>query len=439
MNLVVNLAFYLSVLAAALAGLTMAAQLVVNLPMVGAALCLAPATWIWGGRWDFNVVQVAGFNVYFSDLVAVVLIVAALIQLDTIGDWAWPLGAITILCGLSLVQGMAIFGDATAVNEARGSVYLIAAAWWAVTVDWSQQDTGKAALVAGWFFVAIALVHLLLYGFTTVNNKIIEGSAEDASHRMLNSTQALLLALCAATVIFDRNRRGSAVMPVSAAVFTLVIIMAQNRSVWSALIGGFLTVFLLSPDSGRRRRAFVPLALAGLVAVLVFSGILGGSIGAKLAIAGTDTGTWNWRLMSWQQLLDSWLSAPPLSVAFGEPFGQGFARLINGYITAVSAHSWYVELLLRFGVVGTLLWVIIVVRAMARARKANMAALFFGAALLCYSAVYVLPWNVAPWLGILLTVQGSVPLMGGTVEGECRRPSRPQPVQARSATARRVR
>jgi hypothetical protein len=406
MNLAVDLVFYLLVLAGALAGLIMAAHLVVNVPLVGAALCLAPAIWIYGGGWDVTVAEVASFSVYASDLVAVVLIVAALMQLDAFGDWAWPLAGITALLGLSLLQGLMFFGEAAAINEARSSLYLMAAVWWAVTVDWTKQDTGKAALVAGWCFVALALIHLSLYGFRTVNSTL-DGVSEDASLRMLNANQALILALCAATVIFDRNRRRDAVMLASAAVFTLVVIAAQNRSVWIALLGGFLAVFLLSPNPVRRRRALGPLVLGGLVAVLVLSGSIEGAIGTRLNTAATATVTWDWRVQSWQQLLSPWLNSSSLSIAFGEPFGQGLARVINNRTISVSAHSWYVEMPLRIGVIGLLLWLKLIVLGMAHARKVNTAALFYGAAFLCFSVAYVLPWHIAPWLGILLTVKDS--------------------------------
>jgi hypothetical protein len=212
--------------------------------------------------------------------------------------------------------------------------------------------------------------------------------------------------LCTATVIFDQNRRRDAVVRVSAVVFTLVVIAAQSRSVWVALIGGFMAVFLLSPNSNRRRQALGPLALGGFLAVLTLFGIIGGSIGTKLALAGTSTSTWIWRVESWQQLLAPWLSAPQISVILGEPFGKGLARVINGGTITVSAHSWYVELPLRVGVIGLLLWLILIVRGMAHARKVNTAALFYGTALLCFATAYVLPWNVAPWLGILLTCRG---------------------------------
>ncbi len=402
MNLVFNLAFGLLLLAAALASLTMAAQLVANKPMVGAALCLAPATWIYGGLGDIAATEVAGLSFYASDLIAGVLIIAALIQFDAFGDWAWPLAGITFLIGLSLVQGVALFGAAAAVNDARSSIYLVAAVWWAVTVDWSKQDVGRAALVAGWLFVALAFLHLFLYGFATVNGTGDESSV-DASYRMLNSSQALVLALCTATVIFDRNRRRLA----SAVIFMVVLIAAQNRSVWVALIGGFMAVALLSADSDRRRAALTPLALGGLVVALVLAGTLGGSIGSKLTTAGTDTVTWAWRVQGWEILLDSWLSGPLAGILLGVPFGSGLERVVDGLTWTVGAHSWYVELLLKVGAIGMLLWITLIVRGIARARKTDVAALFYGAALLCFSVAYDLPQYVAPWLGVLLTVQGS--------------------------------
>lgn len=393
-------------IAAALVGGLLLALLVVGTPMIGVALCLAPAMWIYGGNWDLTIGQVAGFNVYASDLITVVLVLAALMRLDKFGGrglaWAW--GGIVSLLGLALLQGVAIFGVSAAINEARAAIYLVGAVTWALTVDWAKQDVVKASLILGWMFVVLAAFHLFLYGFGTVDTAV--RSSDDAK-RVLNSTQALLLALCTSALIFGDDRERRLLMRVSAGIFTAVIVAAQNRSVWVAILGGLAAVLILSVHASRRVQALGVLMLAGVGAVFIAIGSSAGSVASKITNAASDTETWNWRVQSWQELLTSWLGRGPIGVAIGEPFGGGFSRLVYGHVTTVSAHSWYVELLLRSGVFGVSLWVVLIVRGMARARGSNLAALFCGAAFLCFSVAYVLPWNVAPWLGILLTAQGT--------------------------------
>lgn len=401
-----NPVFELLSIVTALVGVVVLAQLVVGTPMIGVALCLAPATWIYGGRWDLVVGQVADFNVYASDLIAVVLSLAALMRLDTFGGrglaWAWA--GIVALLGFAVAQGVAIFGTASAINEARTSIYLVAAVSWALTVDWAKQDFVKAALAFGWIFVALAMAHLMLFGFGTVD---YEGSTTGDAKRVLNSAQALALALCASALFFGNDRRRRPLVRFSAVVFTVVIIAAQNRSVWIAIIIGFCAVLALGADAGRRQRALGALMLLGLGAVFVLADPLGDSVTSRLTTAGTATATLDWRVQSWQQLLESWLNLGPVSMGVGEPFGGGLARIVDGHLTEVSAHSWYVELLLRSGLLGVLLWVTLIVRGMVRARRASTVALFCGAAVLSFSAFYVLPWNVAPWVGLLLTAQGA--------------------------------
>ncbi len=406
-----------------LVGVIVLAQLVVGNPMIGVALCLAPATWIYGGRWDLTLGQVADFNVYASDLIAVVLVLAALMRPGKLGGrgWTWAWGGIIALLGLAVVQGIAVFGTSAAINEARTSIYLVAAVSWSLTTDWVNQDLVKAGLVFGWIFVALATVHLLLYGFGTVD---YEGRTAEDAKRILNSTQALVLALCASAVFFENDRKRRFVVRFSAVVFTVVIIAAQNRSVWIAIIGGFIAVFVLGTDAGRRQRASGALMLLGLGAVFVFIDPMGDSVTSKLTTAGTATGSLGWRVQSWQQLLESWLNLGLVQMAVGEPFGGGVARLVDGRVTEVSAHSWYVELMLRTGAVGTLLWVSLLVRGTLRARRANTTALFCGAALLCFSAFYVLPWNVAPWVGILLIAGGITQGSPVSSLGHARRPAR---------------
>ena len=102
-----------------------------------------------------------------------------------------------------------------------------------------------------------------------------------------------------------------------------------------------------------RRRAVAMVVGAVLVTVAAYVA-LGGTRGEEpVARSAVGTGTLDWRIQGWSELL-SGLSNGPAQWLVGEPLGSGFAREVQGSEVQAEPHNFYVTTLLRTGVVGLL-------------------------------------------------------------------------------------
>jgi hypothetical protein len=61
-----------------------------------------------------------------------------------------------------------------------------------------------------------------------------------------------------------------------------------------------------------------------------------------------------WRFQTARELLQQWIGGGPLVHLFGKPFGSGYERYLEdlGHVTNYSPHNFYVEALLRVGLLG---------------------------------------------------------------------------------------
>jgi O-antigen ligase len=69
--------------------------------------------------------------------------------------------------------------------------------------------------------------------------------------------------------------------------------------------------------------------------------------------------------------MDGWLSASPSVWLFGFPFGKGYARMHFGVMVDFAPHNFYVDLLLRVGIVGMLLWILPTVMVIVHSLRAR--------------------------------------------------------------------
>jgi O-antigen ligase len=75
-------------------------------------------------------------------------------------------------------------------------------------------------------------------------------------------------------------------------------------------------------------------------------------------------------MIGWQELLTDFArSAGPENWLLGKPYGSGYERIVLGRLQEFSPHNYYVQLLLRLGSVGLLLflWVHVALRQRMRA------------------------------------------------------------------------
>jgi hypothetical protein len=140
-----------------------------------------------------------------------------------------------------------------------------------------------------------------------------------------------------------------------ALLLVVCVILLQHRTVWAATAAVAVMYWVLpSSRAGRRIVVAVVGTLVGCLTVVCFGLGTFGSVGSKLAVSFAETqeahSTFTWRVLGWQKLLSA-----PRSWAewlFGAPFGAGYARVVEGGLTTVSPHNYYVHVALRLGLVG---------------------------------------------------------------------------------------
>jgi len=152
----------------------------------------------------------------------------------------------------------------------------------------------------------------------------------------------------------------------------LTIVVLQHRSVWVASLIPML--WLLWRVRADRQQQSVGPAVAVVVAVVVVAGVLGSGrfTGVTESVTeqaeratSTQSGTFVSRAEGWRALMQQWVAGGPKVWALGNPYGSGFARhqgaTWGGVEVTYAPHNYYVSLLMRVGLVGTvavglLLW-----------------------------------------------------------------------------------
>jgi O-antigen ligase len=145
-----------------------------------------------------------------------------------------------------------------------------------------------------------------------------------------------------------------------AAIAGVALIVAQQRTVWVAAIAVGLIGFAAWSKRRLREAESVVFGATGLVILAIPAAVwlLSRSSTIRLSVAETtqSQSTLQWRITSWRELIASHHSTANLVI--GEPAGTSWSRAVfGGATTDVSAHSSFVEALLRFGIPGLVLFV----------------------------------------------------------------------------------
>jgi hypothetical protein len=116
--------------------------------------------------------------------------------------------------------------------------------------------------------------------------------------------------------------------------------------------------------------------------------------------ASLTSGTFKFRTDSWKQLIRSSRERGHTVVLLGQPFGSSMARSIEGHTVNVSAHSFYVSVYLRGGLIALVLLIALMARWFRRGGPTFNASL--AAALAVYGIAYSVDYLVAPLVALLL-------------------------------------
>lgn len=401
--IVVNVGIFL----AAAAALFLTVKLLMKLPFIGLYLVGAFIVIAWELPDAPAILNAFGVQVKPEDAVAGVFTIAALASARNLRSpfsRGRLIPALILACVLaSTAIGVSIYGP-TGFNEARATIWLLAAVAWALTVDWElyQRQFRVFIVLLGVALSLIWVTHIIQYGWGGADAFVTTSAGILQTGRPLVSGQAITLALCGFYLLLQSGR-GLRWTEIAVALgFLTLAALCLHRSVWVAIAAaGIGAVFML------RGRALARISMVFFYCLTALT--VAWATGALdwllplLQNALTSDGTINARQDSWGVLIDEAFARGTWSVIFGQPFGFGFDRVVNSALITYNPHNWYVVLFLRLGAVGLIFTAVLLARSMyALARSHQGAMLASVLAISAYGFLYHLPWYLGPWLGVAL-------------------------------------
>ena len=293
-----------------------------------------------------------------SDVIFVLVLGAAVARLLRVRTftpqlrWLLLLGAVLLF---SLARGMVGIGPQQAINDVRQYLEFVGPALYIATFRpspalydrmgrlWLLAAGGMLALVTLRWLAVFAGVHL---GVPS------EQFGDDTAIRVIDGPYAFFLATAALLTLpaWQLKGRRATRLRAFSLLLLLYVMLLDRRTVWVAIVVGVVVVMLRNRRFGRK--ALAMLAVAAFVATAVFVAFPGGASNQEpLARSATSSGTLTWRVIGWQELVSSW-SANPANWLVGEPFGGGFQREVEGSEVQAHPHNFYIETMLRTGMIG---------------------------------------------------------------------------------------
>lgn len=355
---------------------------------------------------SFNILVAAGITVSFLDLFSAAILVVFLLKLPVLRYHLIVklLLAFAAMVAFSILAGASQFGLNLAVNESRQFLWTISCLLWSSTLDWHSPKflryVLKSLVTLGWLLTGVAIVQVLQKGFSTYGDDFVDAAGNTIDGRILVSGQALMLVFSLlAAFVLGRNKGASRLWALSGAMFLIVVILSQQRTVWAVAVVVMVVAFCLGRD---RRFSDLLLAIStGVVLLVLISSGAVDSLMAQIMSASQNTKTYDGRTEGWLALVAEAGGKGPVTIAFGDVFGAGYQRVELGRTVAWNPHNWYLNIFLRVGLVGLVLYcsaMLLGIVAVIRHRSS----MFFLSALVAtsvYSWTYNAPWYAALLLG----------------------------------------
>jgi O-antigen ligase len=352
-----------------------------------------------------------GTQVYVTDIVSALVLAAALARLlrlrrfDRFHRWLLLLGVVVLV---SLVRGVAAFGLQASIADVRQYLFFTGVALYFATFPVSAELYDRIGRI--WLVMTIPMMALVsvrwLAVFAGINLGVpAEKNGADAAIRVIDGpftfflAHAFVLTIPAWTWVRDERSRRLRWLSIVLLLFVLVL---NRRTVWLAIVVGVAVIMLRDRRLGRRAATLVIGAVV-LTALAFVS--FGGLKEGNEPLVKTSGGNFSWRVQGWSELVAAW-SHDPTHWVVGQPFGSGFARLIAGVEVDSHPHDFYIETMIRTGVVGLLALIAVsigLLRALWRtpARDAGLLGPGIIPALLAMQIVWFLTWIPGSEQGIV--------------------------------------
>lgn len=313
---------------------------------------------------------VGPLNVFASDLLVAVLLggfVARMLRVSRLTNPQRLMVVFLLLVAWSMARSLIDFAGVEAVAGARSYLRFISSALYFSTVEPDRELFDRIARL--WLAAAAALCALVLVRWSA-NAVGVSGGVFGTGRnlRAIPSDGALLIAqgaIMALPFVGDRSRP---LLRWLAPAFLVFVVVLQHRTVWVVTILG--AVYLLYRQRSLTKNLLIALGVGfSLLALLTFT-VLDSydlEVTESVAESAQNTDTFSWRLEGWSALLRDAGPEGPVEWIVGRPMDVGWDRtMIHGpaiVVVDVSPHNYYLEAVLRVGIVG--LAAILLVYAMA--------------------------------------------------------------------------
>lgn len=313
-----------------------------------------------------------GLQIYPNDVISLFVLAAAVIGFAyrplPVNDspfLLWLAFGVTMIA--SFVLGLTDYGR-YAGTEVRPFFYMWVAGLYGCVAGFDEADLkriGRWCLWACYALMAIALYYWVAVEIGFVNRQAVFEEPDSAVFRPVGSHGTFFIAAVGLvqTMAWLRGT-GTRWSGWHAAFFIAFTVIMQHRSVWIAAAVGLAMVLLLERRHLPRRFAlllgFVLTLTFGIAVALAFGLLddLGRRLFESTVSMADDGGTFAARVDGWVRLWENWIAAPIQTLLFGYPFGHGYTRLYNGVVIEFAPHNFYLDLLLRVGIVGTILFLL---------------------------------------------------------------------------------
>jgi O-antigen ligase len=263
--------------------------------------------------------------------------------------------------------------------------------------------------------------------------------------RVLDSSGAMFIGLSmlpGMAMWMGLNTKKTDMMFIAPLLF-LVMVVLGHRTVWIVSLAALGAAWWMAGrknNGGGQAGFLLPLAMAvlilGALFVLAPKSTVTQEFERSVAETQQKNSTLAWRVDSWKSLIDDWVAGGPLVWPAGKPFGTSNRRFIEsqGMETTVGAHSLYITLLIRGGLLVLVSYVAVQIVAVRRLLNRPVAApdwlggellAVFIIANLIYGISYSIDYTQAMFLGLAYAIAaqaGAVPLSKPAPAGSIRTP-----------------
>lgn len=358
--------------------------------LVGFWMLIATASRVTAGAWAVGVAFLIettfvsapfipmGLRVSTDDL-AFVLLAAGLVmrvlffefprRQAVYGIWL-AIGAVFFI---SFGLGLSSYGT-TAGVEARPNFYFWMAGLYFASFSYSAETLKKMWRITqwcAWLVAAIVIYRWVGLKFGFVSARLVEFAGASSEFRVVGSNPTFFMGVVGAAYFALWLRHSRRIALLAALVMLGLVLVLQHRSVWVSTFAA-LALVAWHQRAAVTAKAFpiigMGVVMAGIMATFIAldpSNRLTETITQSAVSVTASHGTHTDRLEGWKVLLTDYVGYSPREWLLGKPYGTGYERYSGGHLQSYSPHNFYIQLLLRLGALGVLLflWVHFILRS----------------------------------------------------------------------------